>query len=306
MKNTDLKYLVDGDGLPDITYPYSSKETICPRIVDREDGPYVYCKEYGKKKKSIPLIEFLNLLANRPLESVGCYRKGKDGKKEQTTISFSQSANITRSPRMIELLGRLSAGSIGSPEVLSEMGHGSGSEMDSTGSVLASIDSDIAPANELFPGADANRIRHAMSLEDFQAQLDRRSETGEAGERVALEDELKRLRYAEVGCPDPERYVKHVALTDVGRGYDIESTWPGHERRIEVKSSTSSGNDILMSDNERTVLEGLGKKAWLYRVVVDAKGDGEVVLRLNDPMAQIPKENISTAVWRVRIPKSKE
>lgn len=61
-----------------------------------------------------------------------------------------------------------------------------------------------------------------------------------------------------------------------------------------------------MSDNEKRVLTELGDRAWLYRVVVDANGDGEVVLRLNDPISKIPKDNISTAVWRVRLPKSDE
>ena len=135
-------------------------------------------------------------------------------------------------------------------------------------------------------------------------QLDRRSEIGEAGERIALKDELRRLRAEEIGCSDPERYVTQISLEDVGRGYDIKSTWPGHERCIEVKSSTSAGNDIFMSSNEWRVLKELGKKAWLYRVVVDANRGGEVVLRLNDPVSQISQENFSTAVWRVRLPKS--
>jgi len=100
--------------------------------------------------------------------------------------------------------------------------------------------------------------------------------------------------------------VKHVALTDVGRGYDIESSWPGNERCIEVKSSTNSGNDIFMSDNEMRVLTELGDRAWLYRVVVDADGDGEVVLRIKDPINKIPDANISAAVWRIQLPKSDE
>lgn len=153
-------------------------------------------------------------------------------------------------------------------------------------------------------GSISNRNRKATSIEELQVQLDRRNEIGAAGERIALADEIQRLRTEGVGCPNPERYVNHIALSDVGRGYDIESTWPGYERCIEVKSSTGSGNAILISDNERTVLENLGKKAWLYRVVVDANGDGEVVLRLNDPISMIPEENFSTAVWTVHLPRA--
>ena len=148
----------------------------------------------------------------------------------------------------------------------------------------------------------ASGSRQPISIEELEAQLDRRSAIGAAGELVALEHEMQRLKSAEIGCPDPENYVKHVALTDVGRGYDIESTWPGHERYIEVKSSVCSSNAIFMSDNERTVLGELQDKAWLYRVSIDASGKGEVILRLKNPIAQIPDENFSTAVWRVRLP----
>lgn len=179
--------------------------------------------------------------------------------------------------------------------------------LESTRAGSVSFESAIASENKPFPGAGANSIRQPMSDEELQTQLDRRSEIGVAGELIALKFERQRVGAAEVGCPDPEYYVKHIALTDVGRGYDIESTWAGHERCIEVKSSTSSGNDIFMSDNEWTVLEALGKKAWLYRVIVNKNGgDGEVVLRLNDPISKIPKDNISTAVWRVRLPRSDE
>jgi hypothetical protein len=169
-----------------------------------------------------------------------------------------------------------------------------------------SSESIMASENEPSPSTGTNGIRRPMALEDFQSQLDRRSVIGEAGELIALEYERARLRSKDIGCPDPDRYVKYVALTDVGRGYDIESSWPGHERFIEVKSSTNSGNDIFMSDNEKRVLTVLGDRAWLYRVVVDADGDGDVVLRLNNPMNKIPETNISTAVWRIHLPKSDE
>ena len=168
-----------------------------------------------------------------------------------------------------------------------------------------SSESNLTSENESILGTDFNGICQPMSLEALQAQLDRRNEIGEAGELIAIEYEHCRLKI-DTGCTDPECYVKHVALTDVGRGYDIESSWPGHERFIEVKSSTNSGNDIFMSDNEKRVLTGLGDKAWLYRVVVDANGDGEVVLRINDPMNKIPDTNISAAVWRIQLPKSDE
>ncbi len=162
----------------------------------------------------------------------------------------------------------------------------------------------IDSENEPFLCSGANSAHLSVSIEDLQIQLDRRNKVGAAGELIALKFERERLGSAEIGCPDPDSYVTHTALTDVGRGYDIESTWPNHERCIEVKSSTRSGNDIYMSDNEKRVLTELGNKAWLYRVVVDAKGDGEVAHCLNNPISKIPSDHISTAVWRVRLPNS--
>lgn len=66
--------------------------------------------------------------------------------------------------------------------------------------------------------------RAPMDAEAFQALMERRSEVGQAGELWAVQDELQRLE--RLGCPDPQRWVERVALTDVGRGYDIASSWP--------------------------------------------------------------------------------
>ena len=147
----------------------------------------------------------------------------------------------------------------------------------------------------------ATSSRRLLSAEDLAAQLDRNSATGRSGELIALADERGRLR-DECGCPDPERHVEHVALTDVGRGYDIESRWPGHGRFIEVKASAAEGDEIFLSDREREVLAALGPRAWIYRVRVTSQGDGRVVQRLQDPIAKIPTEAMKPVAWRVRLP----
>ena len=134
----------------------------------------------------------------------------------------------------------------------------------------------------------ATSSRRLLSAKNLAAQLDRNSATGRSGELIALADERGRLR-DECGCPDPERHVEHVALTDVGRGYDIESRWPGHGRFIEVKASTAEGDEIFLSDREREVLAALGPRAWIYRVRVTSQGDGRVVL-----------------VFRTRLPRSRQ
>lgn len=143
------------------------------------------------------------------------------------------------------------------------------------------------------------RGRKAVTAEEFQAQLDRRAEVGAMGEGLAVLHEMDRLRQCE--CAAPEHYVQRVALTDVGRGYDIESTWPGQERCIEVKTTTSSGSDFFITQNEWEVLAQLGAKAWIYRVVLDAAGSEQINAIGPDPISllSMPSVHVSPVVWRV-------
>ena len=85
---------------------------------------------------------------------------------------------------------------------------------------------------------DHGRMPPPIDEDSFQALLERRSELGRMGEQIAFEDEVHRLKG--LGCPDPRNWVKVVAQEDVGRGYDIESWWHGHERCIEVKMLIST------------------------------------------------------------------
>lgn len=140
-------------------------------------------------------------------------------------------------------------------------------------------------------------IRSGLTEEDFAAILERQSEVGRAGEMLVIKDELARLKNR--GCPDPERYVHRVAASDVGRGYDIESTWPGEERCIEVKTTTRAGSDFFLTANERAVLDQLGERAWIYRVEAASNREGKIVARLNNPMRKIAEAQMTTVVWRV-------
>jgi len=136
-----------------------------------------------------------------------------------------------------------------------------------------------------------------ISADELLAQLDRKAATGRAGEAIALADELNRLRA--LGCPDPQRYVELVAQADVGRGYDIASQWPSEERCIEVKTTTASGSDFFITENEQQVLAAMGPKAWLYRVDMLDDDSGRVVARIQYPMRTIPDEAMRPVVWRV-------
>lgn len=145
--------------------------------------------------------------------------------------------------------------------------------------------------------AGRQRAARIVSADELLAQLDRNAATGRAGEETGLTDELNRLR--ECGCPDPENHVEHVAQTDVGRGFDIATTWPGEERCIKVKTTTAAGSDFFITENERQVLGALGEKAWLYRVVLDADGSGSISDRIQDPISRIPVDAMRPVVWRI-------
>ena len=136
-----------------------------------------------------------------------------------------------------------------------------------------------------------------MDAETFEALLERRSEIGQAGELLVVQDEIERLK--NLGCGDAHRWVERVALTDVGRGYDIASTWPGQERYIEVKSTSSASNGLFITVNEREVMAGLGSRAWLYRAVVRMDGTGDVVARMRDPMRALAGDAFVPVVFRV-------
>lgn len=134
-----------------------------------------------------------------------------------------------------------------------------------------------------------------MDADMFQALLERRSEIGEQGEHIALKFEIARLR--SLGCSNPEHYVQLVAQSDVGRGYDIHTTY-GEERFIEVKSSPLAAAPLYFSENERKVLTKLGSKAWLYRIAIHTGGLTGDVLTVQDPMPGL-EGHLEPVVYRV-------
>lgn len=141
-----------------------------------------------------------------------------------------------------------------------------------------------------------------ISEDQLARRLERQSETGKAGEFWAVKDEIERLRLA--GCPDPENHVQRIAESDVGCGYDIESTWPGEERCIEVKTTTNPGSDYFLTLNERQVLSELGDKGWLYRVNLTPEGVPQCEFRLQNPMLHILDSQMQPVVWRVKMCRS--
>lgn len=160
-------------------------------------------------------------------------------------------------------------------------------------SALSAGSSSQAPSRSERPKAASIPI----DAEAFDAILDRRSEVGQAGELIAVNDELERL--VRLGCAEPHHWVERVSLDDVGRGYDIASTWPGEERFIEVKTTTREGSDFFLSANECNVLTELSENGWIYRVVLASDGSGVVQHRWQDPMSRF-NSVMQPVVWRVK------
>lgn len=165
-------------------------------------------------------------------------------------------------------------------------------DLTSNSAATFSLPTAPSPSSNALVGGDG------MSEDELTRKLERQSETGKAGEFWVVQDEIERLRMA--GCPDPQSYVRRVAESDVGRGYDVESTWPGQERCIEVKTTTCPGSDFYLTLNERKVLGELGDKGWLYRVCLEQQGLQASVTRLQNPMRHILEDRMVPVVWRVK------
>lgn len=142
--------------------------------------------------------------------------------------------------------------------------------------------------------------RQMVTPEMLRLGLDRNDATGRAGERLAYAEEVARL--GALGCPDPAGHVCIIADVDVAAGYDVHSQWDGEVRCIEVKSTSGGSGDFFLTANERAVLANLAEQAWLYRVRIDDAGEsgcGEVIQRLQNPIAKLPDEVLQAVVWRV-------
>ncbi|QHE89212.1 DUF3883 domain-containing protein [Hydrogenophaga sp. BPS33] len=145
----------------------------------------------------------------------------------------------------------------------------------------------------------ATSERRTIDEEALRRQQERNSETGRNGELAALAWERARLAALMPPCPDPETYAVRISSDDVGAGYDIESKWPGHERFIEVKATTSGAKHFFMTENERQTLASLGERAWLYRV--ELAETGASVLEFCDPARHF-ETSMAPAAWRVELP----
>jgi len=102
---------------------------------------------------------------------------------------------------------------------------------------------------------------------DFFLTLENQRKTGNTAEELTVEYEKKRL--IEQGYIDLSLAVQRISQVDIFAGYDIlsfngkNSTY-SHDRRIEVKSTSSSSPYFYWSDNEISKAKEHGNEYWIY------------------------------------------
>ncbi|MEM6326816.1 MAG: DUF3883 domain-containing protein [Bacteroidota bacterium] len=138
---------------------------------------------------------------------------------------------------------------------------------------------------EVDVAASAGGPRRGIDLDTFLSRKKEAERIGRLGEEHVLAAE--RTRLSDSGRQDLAGRVEHVALTDVGAGYDILSfELNGSPRYIEVKATRSDRSGFEITANEIETAAVLGQTYWLYRVSRIESGQPQVV-RYSDVAALI-------------------
>lgn len=119
--------------------------------------------------------------------------------------------------------------------------------------------------------AEVSRLwnRRSMSPEELEDVLARRSDQGAEAEEFVLAWERSRLEA--LGCRAEADTVWRISTVNVCAGYDLAS-FNGtsqdfsYDRFIEVKSTSRSQPEFVLTRNELEVAKSLGQRYWLYVV----------------------------------------
>lgn len=146
-------------------------------------------------------------------------------------------------------------------------------------------------------------VKTGMSPEELQRRLKRQQEIGRAGELAAVAYEVARLK--NLGIRNSRSCIRHVALRDVSRGYDIESLSRLGNRYIEVKATTGDvRNGFYLSAKEYRTLKQLGRRAFLYLVELDLALNERAVQEVQNPVRALGKLALTPTEYFV-VPPSK-
>ena len=103
------------------------------------------------------------------------------------------------------------------------------------------------------------------SLIDFKKHLKNLEEIGEAGELFVMNYEINYLK--KIGKINLAQKVQRISLIDVSAGYDILSyDSNGNKKYIEVKTTTETNEDFIITINELNHAYQLKEKYFIYRV----------------------------------------
>lgn len=170
--------------------------------------------------------------------------------------------------------------------------------------ILVISDVEFTQYKKLIEYASTASKKKELSPEDLLKKLERHSEIGKKGELFAIEYEKKRLKdsYHSITEAELEQAIKHIAITDVATGYDIESHYNGESRYIEVKTTISKAeSDFFFSLNEYEVLKAKGEEAYIYRIVFEEKVSNPEVIELNDPFGERHPKKLKPVAFQANL-----
>lgn len=132
--------------------------------------------------------------------------------------------------------------------------------------------------------------RPLVSQEELEGIKERQMKTGQAAEKIVVNQERKELR--QIGCEEEARLVTRISTWDTAAGYDIKSfAGPSktkrHNKFIEVKGSTGEVLRFVWSANEIEKARILGDRYWLYFVGEIDGGRSTKLRKFQDPFRVI-------------------
>lgn len=142
-------------------------------------------------------------------------------------------------------------------------------------------------------GPGRRRRKPVMTVEALEERLRQQKKIGEAGEKVALAFERRRLKAdAKV---KPGFKIFHVAAKFVDAGYDIRSESSQGTRYIEVKATTGDiESGFYLSQGEFSALKHYGDEAFLYLVELNKSLTTGKVFVIPNPARALERGNAMT------------
>ncbi|WP_374255148.1 DUF3883 domain-containing protein [Acinetobacter brisouii] len=146
------------------------------------------------------------------------------------------------------------------------------------------------------------KSKPTLSAAQLIERLEKQSETGILGEKIAYQYEYVRLIGLGMKPAEAEKAITHIALDNVAQGYDIESHHNGESRYIEVKTTTAKAeSDFFFSLNEYETLKQKGNEAFIYRVILAEKDEDSQVIEIQNPFGSCDKSKFDAVAFKANL-----